>query len=744
MPERKKLFDRKSYGKRRIIIILLIIMALAAALLEISAAQRRKIRQTMNNAAYSNMESTLRSLSSMVSNTFAIDNRNLEALASTLSAAEDKQKWLDSLEYNLNNIEGVFYADEGDTVAAGKNGAELDLAEFTFSVHGDGQVRSNAFLTVYGSYAYLGRADVTKDGKTAGYLYVEYPMSRFKKIMPQDAANGNDVSMMDSKTMDFVYVPAVASSGIYVNYQQLSHYLKDPSQAPAIIEEIEAAVGKGQYYMRILTFAQIVNHKMSDVDYVVYLWPVDDGEYYITGFTKVDHLQSERIQVERTVGGMIWLLIGTCAAVMALIGVCFGNAALSNRRKALLQQQHTEELDEALQIARAANESKSNFLSNMSHDIRTPMNAIIGYTTLIDKDADSPDKVREYTRKISGAGDYLLSLINDVLDMSKIESGKTKLNISQFSIREMVNEVESIIRMQAEHNQQEFTVCVDGVAHECVLGDAMRIRQIALNLLSNALKYTPAGGKIRFSVVGVPQEKANIQKLRLVVQDTGYGMDAEYVKTIFEPFTRLDNSMTGKIQGTGLGLAITKNIVDLMGGTIVVNSIPGKGSTFTVELELPVSEGAELIPEGATAETDNAPFSLNGLHILAAEDNELNAEILKALLTMEGADCVICEDGQKIVDAFVGAKPGTYDLILMDIQMPNVNGYEATKTIRASAHPEAKSIPIVAMTANAFAEDVLNARQAGMDGHISKPVDMNTMKKTIGQVLKNRKKDITQ
>ena len=374
----------------------------------------------------------------------------------------------------------------------------------------------------------------------------------------------------------------------------------------------------------------------------------------------------------------------------------------------------------------------------MSHDIRTPMNAIIGYTTLIGKEADDPQKVREYTKKITGAGDYLLGLINDVLDMSKIESGKTTLTISQFCIREMVNEIESIIRMQANENHQTFTVTVEDVEHDSVMGDKLRVRQIILNLLSNALKYTPNGGKIDFIVLGVHQPKANIQKIRIVVKDTGYGMDKEYIKTIFDPFTRLNNTMTGKIQGTGLGLAITKNIIDLMGGTITVNSELNKGSTFTVEIELPVASKEE---EAANTDSvsEETQVALNGLHILAAEDNELNAEILTELLAMEGVTCKICEDGEKVVAEFEQSAPGTYDLILMDIQMPNMNGYEATKAIRAGNHPEAKTIPIVAMTANAFAEDVLDALQAGMNDHIAKPVDMKKVKMTFSKVLKNKK-----
>ncbi len=731
----------KTRKRRRLIIMTIFVMvaALLAAMTAITSMQTRKIRQTMNDSAYSSMESTLQSLSGMVSNTFALDQRYLQVLASSMAAADDPLEWINTVDYRIEKVEGFFYADKDAAVAVGKDGAELDLSQYTFSAHGDDQVRSNAFLTSYGSYSYLGRADVKKDGETVGYLYAEYPLSRFKRILPQDVMDGNDISLMDSATLEYVYVPAVSSASMFINYQQLRYYLADASQATDIVNEINQAIRNHQYYMRILRLSNVKDHALADMDYVVYLWPVDDGEYYISGFTKVEFLQGERISVERTVSTMVALLTGVCGLAALLIMLFFGNMAIANKKNAVLQEKHNEELDAALQIAKAANESKSNFLSNMSHDIRTPMNAIIGYNTLISKDSEYPEKVQEYTKKISSASDYLLGLINEVLDMSKIESGKTTLHISQFNIRQLVNEVDSIIRMQTDANQQSFTISVDNVAHEWVMGDEVRIRQIILNLLSNALKYTPMGGKINFSVQGILQTKANMQKLHIVVQDTGYGMDADYVKTIFDPFIRLNNSMTGKIQGTGLGLAITKNIVDLMGGTITVSSVLHKGSTFTVELTLAVAESDEIALSAADADTDNIPFTLEGLHILAAEDNELNAEILTELLAIEGVSCKVCEDGEKVVAEFEHSQPGDYDLILMDIQMPHMNGYEATRAIRAGSHPEAKTIPIVAMTANAFAEDVMDALQAGMDGHISKPVDMTAMKKTLSKVLKNRK-----
>lgn len=524
-------------------------------------------------------------------------------------------------------------------------------------------------------------------------------------------------------------------------------------------------------------------------------------------------------------------------------------------------------LEDALEIARVANEAKSTFLSNMSHDIRTPMNVIVGLATLLQRDAHNPERVQEYTRKITASSQHLLGLINDVLDMSKIESGKTTLNIAEINLAEIVDELVTIMRPQAKAKKQEFEVSVQGVTAEHLLGDRLRINQVLINILSNAVKYTPVGGRIEMLVCQMPQSSKNYVCLRFVIRDNGIGMSEEYVKTIFEPFTRESNSTVSGILGTGLGMAITKNLVDLMGGTIAVDSRPGEGSAFTVDLELRVreedidqdfwrkhgvtrllvvddeleicnsivtlmagtgilaryaldggsavrmvqeksreGEGFDLVlldwkmpdmdgietarrirailPEDVpililtaydwseieeesraagingflpkpffmsnfvqmveslgAAETDEAPQSesLEGRRFLAAEDNELNTEILIELLDMEGAACEVAANGKEAVERFVSSEPGTYDAILMDIQMPVMNGFEATRAIRGSDHPLAKTIPIIAMTANAFAEDIREAKNAGMDAHVAKPVDMERLKETFLRLEADRK-----
>ncbi len=533
-----------------------------------------------------------------------------------------------------------------------------------------------------------------------------------------------------------------------------------------------------------------------------------------------------------------------------------------------LERQMNKQLEDALEAARSANEAKSNFLSNMSHDIRTPMNAIVGFSMLLEKDADHADKVREYTRKITASGHYLLSLINDILDMNKIESGKTSLNVDMFSLPQMLEEINIILMPQVKAKNQDFKMRVQDKPPEQIIGDKLRLNQILINLLSNAIKYTPSGGKIDFLVSVLPESTWQYVKLRFVVSDNGIGISEEFQKHIFAPFSREISSVTNKIQGTGLGMAITKNLVDLMGGIIDLESRPGEGSTFTVELsfalpdheesdswfrnnisrmlvtddeeqvcenvrELMEDSGVEVVValsgEEAVNKTVEAhkagkdfdiilldlkmpgmdgieaakkirkevgaytpilvltsnywseiedearragidafmakPFFVSSFKhtirplfydnsardeenlkeasenvmkdklFLVVEDNEINSEILMELLKIEGAGCELAMNGQQAVDMFKKSEPGHYDMILMDVQMPIMNGYEATRQIRACNHPEAKTIPIAAMTANTFAEDVRDALDSGMNGHLGKPIDMNTVRDLVGRLL---------
>ena len=385
---------------------------------------------------------------------------------------------------------------------------------------------------------------------------------------------------------------------------------------------------------------------------------------------------------------------------------------------------------EALQSAERASKAKTDFLANMSHDIRTPMNAIIGITTLMKNELHQPEKLAEHLDKLESSGQLLLGIINDILDMSRIESGKTTLSIEKMNLPQQISQLDGMIRQQANQHGQTFTV-ETRLQHENVLADPNRLNQVLMNILANAVKYTPRGGHIRFEAEELPRNE-HYARYRFIVQDDGIGMSEAYQKTLFDPFTREEKSGTNKVQGTGLGMAITKSIVDLMGGSISVESATGKGTRFEVVLEFPIDAEADhaqqvqALPEEAE---DTSPLS--GMRFLCAEDNAINAEILEMLLESRGASCTICSNGQEIVDAFASVKPGDYDMILMDVQMPVMDGLEATRRIRSGENPLGRIIPILAMTANAFLEDMQKSREAGMDEHLSKPVDIAALEQTV-------------
>ncbi|MCM1121163.1 MAG: response regulator [Eubacterium sp.] len=539
---------------------------------------------------------------------------------------------------------------------------------------------------------------------------------------------------------------------------------------------------------------------------------------------------------------------------------------ISDRTK---ERQSQNALAEALNIAQTANKAKSAFLSNVSHDIRTPMNAIIGFIPILQEEADNPDHVREYTQKISAASKHLLGLINDVLDMNRIESGSAVLNISELNLADLVDEINAIIRPQANAKNQTFEISTVSLTNEHLLGDKLRINQILINILSNAVKYTQFGGNIKMTVDEMNQVDESYSRIRFTVSDNGQGMSEEYQKMLFEPFSREKSAAWNKTQGTGLGMTITKSLVDLMHGSIKVESKQGEGTTFVVELELRnqskeedpkfwnehsvarmivadddedicrdivkkmsgtgvevhySTTGAGAVQMMREAREAGVPYDLimldwkmpdldgigtvrliredyvdkipilfftaydwreieheateigvkhflqkpffmssfkdairrmmgsehgqvpdhddkdmlAGKRVLVVEDIDINQMVLKKLLGTLGAECDTAENGQEAVHKFITSPSDRYDLILMDIQMPVMNGYEATRAIRASSHVKARSIPIIAMSANAFVEDVRNAMDSGMNAHVAKPVVFEQFKDTLREVMENK------
>lgn len=410
-----------------------------------------------------------------------------------------------------------------------------------------------------------------------------------------------------------------------------------------------------------------------------------------------------------------------------------------------LQQQlekRSQELQAALQAAEVANREKSDFLSRMSHDIRTPMNAIMGMTDIASAHIDTPEKVQDCLRKISLSSQHLLGLINDVLDMSKIESGKVELRHESFNFRAFLQDFENLYGEQAKSKGISYETILASDLEVQIIGDSLRLNQVLSNLLSNALKFTPAKGMIKLRVSKTSEDQENVY-LRFEVIDTGCGIAEENYDKIFESFEQENVDVTYKYGGTGLGLSIVKRFTGLMGGGIHVTSVQGSGSTFTVDLPFgKIKEsGKPTRFSDINGRNDLAKdcyavdYDFKGKRILLVEDNELNREIAEELIGVTGASVESAEDGVQAVEMFKESAEGYYDLILMDVQMPHMDGYEATRCIRALGRSDAQKVPIFAMTANAFAEDVQKSREAGMNAHISKPLNIRAVYKQMNRYL---------
>lgn len=597
-------------------------------------------------------------------------------------------------------------------------------------------------------------------------------------------------------------------------------------------------------------------------EYYYALKQMNNADWTLLFLVSSDYVAQDIVLLVDTTNRMVFsfaiILVVACVIVITVILTASQKRNLAIERKnndklsavnRELDQKNTE-LSAAVKLAesatreaKAANSAKSEFLTNMSHDIRTPMNAILGITRLMESEQSMSDKMRDYIRKAHASGQHMLALINDVLDMSKIEAGKIRIVREPVSLAEQVGQIDSIIRPRAAEKAQNFMIRTHDVAHEFLVGDSMRLGQILVNLLSNAVKYTPYGGTIHLDIAELPCAIPGQAAISIVVTDNGCGMTPEFLTHIFDPFTRAESSTTNKVQGTGLGMAITKNIVDLMGGQITVESEPNRGSRFEVTLSLPIDrsttchvdasgillitddplladnlrvmtrasgsdvfvcrdvhEAAQVLkqqkadvvllsgcsgseelpaladtlrsaaerkllilctdhvqashgfrPDGADGmlarpfflsqladaidqlrntrvarESGNVSV-LNGMRFLCAEDNSLNAEILTALMALYGAACDIYPDGAQLVEAFANVRSGDYQAILMDVQMPVMNGLEAARAIRRGNNPQGRTIPIIAMTANAFVEDVQDCLDAGMNAHISKPIDISAL-----------------
>ena len=679
-----------------------------------------------------------------------------------------------------------------------------------------------------------------KDTVTLTYYGISQNMEELNPYFECSAYNGkNSVYVVDENGLKLFSSSSSSSSGdllkgynVFTTLRSMD-YLHDTSFDDASREFKE----KHTAYS---------NAMLGDTEIYYALYKMDNAAWTLIFLVPSKYVATNTVELVNTTVRLV--MIFAVALVLISAAAILWLARRQQKAAVAVERRNNARLEKLNDELASASKAKSDFLSNMSHDIRTPMNAIVGIVGLLEHEGSLTDKQHTYIQKIQMSSRHLLSLINDVLDMSKIESSDVVLNQEPVSLAEQIGQVESIIRPQAGERGHEFIVRVHELSHEYLIGDSVRLRQILINLLSNAVKYTPYGGKVELDLAELPCSEKDCASIRISVTDNGYGMTPEFVEHIFEPFTRSEGSVTNKVQGTGLGMAITKSIVDMAGGTIDVHSEVDKGSRFDVTLTLPIDysadsrtdagcvllvsdddvlirnmeasmkyanvqfsfvsdehEAAKLMERNAVdvillaghlrdkalpetvralrAASKNSvlifccdyaqpekvmdtitksgadgiisrPFFLSGLinaieHVkvnepvvqdhsllqgmrfMCAEDNELNAEILDAVLEMNGASCIIYPDGEKLVEAFKTADPDDFDAILMDVQMPVMNGLEAARAIRKGENPLGRTIPIIAMTANAFAEDVQACLDAGMDAHVSKPLDIYTLERAL-------------
>ncbi len=858
---KRKNNDKKGKGMSLIVPIILIFCILGAFVFYIAG----RISREMSAAAIDNLSESLDLIRGTIEAILGKEAEYQKLIAKEIELMENPEEFIQSYDGNetmvklslvsagesqgITNMGELFYPEELD-FSAGKTVEGLPVSE--------------SYINYMGAWAYTLKCPVMQKNRETATLYIEYIYESFDKALPNRFYNSMaSLYIMDTESERLVLKPKGMGEREAGHVNLEDFYRANQILEEDVKEEITRDIKAGKNVM----FYHDIQGKKS----LIYMWAVNDGTIYLIGYVPIEAIQREGNAVNQNIYLVATAMLIAFFICCALYFFTQRQRIRAGREREKERELHNRQLAEALQAAQVASKSKTMFLSNMSHDIRTPMNAILGFTILLAKDADHPEKVREYTRKITASSQHLLSLINDVLDVSKIESGKVALTIGEFTLSNMVSSVDAIIRPAAKAKKQNFEMTVTGIKSECLVGDETRINQILINLLSNAVKYTQEGGNIWFRIIGLERRSSQYEHIRIEVEDNGYGMTPEYLETIFDAFTRAENSTTNKVQGTGLGMAITKNIVELMGGTITVVSEVGKGSLFTVDLELRIPEeqvdrnfwinhkvsrilvvdddedicrnvqtlmedtgvrtdaalsGEEGIRQVCRAKDEDEPYhvilldwkmpgmdgietarriravvethvpilfltaydweelkeeaiqagidgflakpffvsalkekilevhavlenreqaggnpetdSLEGCHFLVAEDNAINAEILAQLLEMEGADCEVAEDGQAALERFRNSVPGEFDAVLMDVQMPVMNGYEATRAIRGLDREDAAAVPIIAMTANAFAEDVKDALAAGMNAHIAKPVDMGLFKKTVHQYMQRK------
>lgn len=662
----KKKWNRRRTDKEIPLLfsIILVFFMLGVVVFSVS----RKITKEMSDSAIQNLSESLDLMKGTLETILVKEAEFQKLIAQEIAAMDNPGEFIHS--YNRNHTMVKI-----SLVLAGKKEGVSNTGE-AFSEEGldfsagetiDGLPFSRSYINYMGTWAYSMKCPVKKDGKEIATLYIEYVYDSFDESLPDGFYNGKAMLyIMDSKSERLVLKPKGMGERNAGHLNLQDFYRANNILEKGLLEEVSECVDNGK---NVLFY-----HDIRGKSALNYMWPVNGGIIYLIGYVPVEAIQQEGKTVNQNIFIVVFVMF--VAFTLCFILYYFNQKQQNRVRKERETEReiHNKQLAEALQAAQLASNSKTTFLSNMSHDIRTPMNAVLGFTALLARDAENPDKVKEYTKKITASGQHLLSLINDILDVSKIESGKVVLNLDEFTLNDLVSSVDAIIRPMAKTKNQNFYVEVTGIKHEYLLGDETRINQILINLLSNAVKYTPENGSIWFRIIGLKQRSSQYEHIRIEVQDNGYGMTPEYLGTIFDAFTRAENSTTNKVQGTGLGMAITKNIVELMGGTIDVTSEVDKGSLFRVDIEF-------RIPE---SHANKQFWKSNGISRILAVNGD--PEICKNIQTlMKGmgvlADTAFsAEEAMRILEDIPMKK--SYNLFLLDYNIPDMDCIQVAEKIR--------------------------------------------------------------
>lgn len=858
--KKKRRKNKTSNGTSLIVPIILIFCILSTMVYYVA----KRISSEISESAINNLSESLELIKETIETILEKEVEFQKLIAQELSIVDNLEEFIYAYKVNKTMVKMSIIL-SGEIKGISNTGEEFSEEDLDFSEDNtiDGLPISKSYLNDMGTWAYTIKCPIVKNNEEIAVLYIEYIYDSLDNAIPEKFYNDNAMfCIVDAKSENLVLKTKEIEEDLTEYLNLADFYYVNRVLGDDIHSEVSKCIQAGENIM----FYYNIQNKES----LVYMWAINGGSIYLIGYIPIETIQQDRDVVNQNIFILIFSMLVAFLVCCILYYLSKRQQNKIRKEQEIERELHNNQLTEALKVAQIANKSKTMFLSNMSHDIRTPMNAILGFTTLLAKDENNPIKVREYTKKITASSQHLLSLINDVLDVSKIESGKAVLNIGEFTLNDIISSVDTIIRPMAKEKRQEFDIIVIGIKHEHLIGDETRINQVLINLLSNSVKYTQKGGNIWLRIIGLEEHSNQHEHIRIEVEDNGYGMTQEYLAIIFDAFTRAENDTTNKVEGTGLGMAITKSIVELMGGTIGVTSEVDKGSFFTVELELRITDEKEdkqfwkkngifrilvinddenickniqmllndvgvlvdislngkdalrliydTYSQGSNYDvilidwkmpnvdaiqiarqiksiiSDNVPIlflmgydwedieeeaiqagidgflskpffistfkekivevntkqkndnnievlksSIKGRHFLIAEDNEINSEILLELLNLDGATGEVVENGKLALECFQNSPPEKFDAILMDVQMPVMNGYDATRAIRALEREDAKTIPIIAMTANAFLEDVKDARDAGMNDHIAKPIDMEIVRKILTKYLKKKK-----